>query len=168
MKVNRISTNEQMQKVRQYYEKSMLKMAIYHIPIVTILGVIAMVLPYNIPVRDVPSVIKPLWNTYGLLFSSGAVYILIFRFTPFGRSYQRNVPIINAVKSYDKAAKMYEKWQKKKKKQALMASYTAISAGYDKLKEVPEYKELRLKISRDYKFHFGIRDDSEVNSGATH
>lgn len=152
-----------MNKAREYFNKSLRTMAVIYIPTLMVIAIFAIVLPFNIPAERLPLLIRPLWNTYGLLFGLGIICILILRITPFGRNYQKHVPLIKAVKAYDRTISQYERWQKKRNLQALINANECLRTSYEQLKEVPEYAELRQKVMRDYQLHFGGNNNSDEN-----
>jgi len=150
-----IRTSKQIEEVRKSYEMYLRRVSAYHIPAIAIILIIAIAMPFEIPGVNLPMSIRPFWNTYGLLFGIGIIYAVIFRFLPIGKNYEKQVRLIRAIKTYDRAVSQYELWKKTNKLQALLISYECVQTSYIHLKEVPEYASLRSEVEREYLLHFG-------------
>jgi len=112
-------------------------------------------LPFYIGQERVPGLLRPLWNSQSLVFVLMVPFIVILRFSRFGRRTIANIPLENAVLSFEKAQKEYKLWQQRQDKRHLKRSHDFILGGQEQLQRVPKFQDWREKISAEYEHYFG-------------
>jgi hypothetical protein len=107
-------------------------------------------LPFYIPQGRLPSMLRAIWNPYSLIFVLMVPFILLLRFSPFGRRAVANIPLANAVLTFERAQKEHTKWQQTKDPSHLRKSYNYILGAQEWLECVPKFSEWKCKIVEDY------------------
>lgn len=107
-------------------------------------------LPFYIAQESLPPVIRPIWNPQALVLVLMIPFILLLRFSPFGRRAVANIPLANAVLTFERAIKEYAKWQQKRNPVNLKRSYKYILGAQERLEGVPKFSKWKSTIVKDY------------------
>ena len=158
MSESQIKTIDDLQRERSAMLSRSTPIGCAIIAIATITVILATVLPFNIPARNVPVPINWFWNPYGLIFLIGMAGIGLLRLVLVLTKVMRHAPIEQAIGCYDAAIKSYAKWQKKGSKENLLRAHELLIAAGPIMNALEEYQRLISEVEKEYEQVFKVQN----------
>ena len=159
---DKIKSTAELNAWRKEYKTFINTMAALWLPFVIVASLYAFVLPGSIPVGKLPSLLRPIWNPVAIILCLGALYLLLIRFSPYGRNYTSNKqPFISAVLSFDQAQKQYNQWRRHSNRRDLLKAFKLARAAEPIMGDLSEFQNLMGCISIDCRAN-GLDPTSET------